>query len=82
MQKTTAEGPSIEPIDALGQLILDKKTQDGLDMTDPDTRRAVVDAVKKLSYCRDTMALVQYLQQTGNETYGAIRNTFSPEKDD
>lgn len=71
-----------EPIDALARLILDGKRGDGLDFADVQTRKAYVDAVTHLSFCRDTMALLEFLKQSKPGMYGNIRNTFSPEKDD
>lgn len=68
-----------EPIQQLGKLVAANR---GLDLTNPEDRAAYVAAVKELSYCRDTMALVQYLQEKKPGTYGKIRNSFSGERDD
>ena len=75
----------LEPIQALGKLIAQRRTNETadtpLDLTNPEVRHAITNSILYLGTCRDTQALRVCLEG-GKGNYGLVRNQFGSEKDD
>lgn len=73
MASTNAERNQ-EPIDDLVAI------RGIVDLTDPEQRAAIVGAIVKLAYCRDTMAILEEKLHGGR--HREVRNSFNAERED
>ena len=62
--------------------IVNLNYEGGVDLADRQVASVISNAMKTLSYCSNTMALLIYRLTGGKEPYGNIRASFDTEKED